>query len=335
MSTLYLTEQGSSLRKNGERLIITKGYGKEMETLDDVPLIKVDQVIVFGNVNITPYTIALLLENGVEVCYLSNYGKYRGRLIPEIHKNSLIRLKQYEMSKNYMKCMYASRAFTTGKLSNMRSLLMRYNRRLHDDEITEAIKRIKKNIESIKNTQKIDSMRGFEGAGSAEYFSAFKKLLKQDLGFDGRTRRPPTDPINSLLSFGYTLLTNDIFSVVNLVGLDPYIGLLHTEKHGKPSLVLDLVEEFRQVIVDAIVLKLINNYSLTMDDFKKDLDTYYLSESGKKVFLKEYETRKNTEIKHPLFGYKTTYKHCFELQVRLFSKYLIGEVDKYIPFIWR
>ncbi|MFQ6055516.1 MAG: CRISPR-associated endonuclease Cas1 [Methanosarcinales archaeon] len=130
-----------------------------------------------------------------------------------------------------------------------------------------------------------------------------------------------------MLSFGYTLLTNNIFSMVNVVGLDPYVGFLHTEKHGKPSLVLD--------IVDAIVLKLINNYSLTMDDFKKDLDTYYLSESGKKVFLKEYETRKNTEIKHPLFGYKTTYKHCFELQVRLFSKYLIGEVDKYIPFIWR
>jgi len=322
-------EKEISLKKEGERLIAFKNGTK----LRDIPILNLEQVVIIGNVNLTSPVIALLLENNIEICYLSYYGRFRGRLMPEFSKNSLLRIKQYSASRDDGFKVKVARQFIYGKLANMRTMLMRYNRELKDERLTTAINRIKVIIKKLEKAETLDSLRGYEGGGSGQYFSVLPLLFKDDWRFSKRVRRPPTDPVNSLLSLGYTLLMNDMSSAVNTVGFDPYIGYLHADKYGKPSLVLDLIEEFRPVIVDSIVLELLNRHSLKMKDFVKNMEAYYLTNKGMKIFLSKYEERKNTKIIHPTFGYKATLKRCLELQARLFSKLLLSDIDNYMPFM--
>jgi CRISPR-associated protein Cas1 len=244
-----------------------------------------------------------------------------------------------------------AKAFVVGKLTNMRTLLMRHNRKLNSEVVERAVERLAATL------QQIDALRpdgkpppdpsrpqadtawgrllGLEGSGSAAYFGVLGILLKQNLGFEKRVRRPPTDPVNALLSFGYTLLTNQVASAVNLVGLDPYVGFLHGSKYGKPALALDLVEEFRPLVVDSLVLTLINNRVLQHDDFEETLGTYRLTDAGRKRFSEKYEERLNASLKHPTFDYQTTYRKGIEVQVRLLAKWLTGEASEYIPFLVR
>jgi CRISPR-associated protein Cas1 len=163
----------------------------------------------------------------------------------------------------------------------------------------------------------------------------FAKLLKQDLGFRKRARRPPTDPVNALLSFGYVLLANQVASAVNMAGLDPYVGFLHGSKYGKPALALDLMEEFRPIVVDSVVLTLINTGAIKQDDFTEVLGAFRLTEAGRKTFLQKHEERLNTTIQHPTFEYKVTYRKAIEVQTRLLGKWLTGEVPDYVPFVVR
>ena len=157
-------------------------------------------------------------------------------------------------------------------------------------------------------------------------------MLKHDLGFNGRKRRPPTDPVNALLSFGYTLLMNHVLSAVQIVGFDPYIGYLHSKGYGKPSLALDLMEEMRTPVVDSVVLTVINKQIIGLHHFDEQFGVYKLTTSGRKRFLQQFEQRLNTEIQHPVFGYKATYRRSLELQARLLGKYLTEEIPTYRPF---
>jgi CRISPR-associated protein Cas1 len=183
----------------------------------------------------------------------------------------------------------------------------------------------------------LETILGIEGAGSAVYFRSFGKLLanQQQWPFPGRVKRPPTDPVNALLSFGYALLTNKVASVVQLVGFDHFVGYLHSSFYGRPSLALDLVEEFRPVIVDSVVLTLLNNRVFTVNDFVVELGAYRLKDVPRKLFFTRFEERLNEEIVHPLFGYKVTYRRCLELQARLLAKALTGEIDAYPPLLIR
>jgi CRISPR-associated protein Cas1 len=176
---------------------------------------------------------------------------------------------------------------------------------------------------------------GSEGNGSSAYFEAFGTLLQEPWRFDGRTRRPPRDPVNALLSFGYTILSSQAASLVALVGLDPYIGYLHSPGHGKPALALDIVEEFRPLIVDPVVVTLLNTGVLRERDFMDDLGSVRLTDDARKLYLEKLEERLNSMIQHPYFGYKATYRRCIELQVRLLGKALQGEVPDYVPFVVR
>ena len=178
----------------------------------------------------------------------------------------------------------------------------------------------------------LGTLNGLEGAGGAAFFKGFRLLLRQELGFDGRHRRPPTDPVNALLSFGYTLLMNHVLSAVQIAGFDPYIGYLHSEGYGKPALALDLMEEMRTPIVDSVVLTVVNKQILTAKHFEDTLGVHQLTASGRKAFLEQFEQRLNTEIQHPVFQYKATYRRCLELQARLLAKWLMGEVPTYTPF---
>jgi CRISPR-associated protein Cas1 len=356
MTTLYLTEQFSTLTKDGDTLIVKIPANPETGTEKRnvrVPLMKIDQVVVVGNCTVTTPALLGLLEQQAEVCFLSYYGKFQGRISNGFTKNGVLRIAQHRAAvvNNPIQALAAAKAFVTGKLTNMRTLLLRANRKLNDEAVKEAIESIAKLLKQIEALQadglpppnpgkpQLNSawgrLLGYEGSGSACYFGVFGRLLKQDLGFAKRTRRPPTDPVNALLSLGYTLLANQVSAAVNLAGLDPYVGFLHGSKYGKPALALDLMEEFRPVVVDSVVLTLINTGAIKAKDFTQTLQAYQLTDAGRKTFFQKYEERLNTTIQHPTFDYQVTYRKAIEVQTRLLGKWLTGEVDRYTPFVVR
>ena len=179
----------------------------------------------------------------------------------------------------------------------------------------------------------LGTLQGLEGTGAAIYFAAFPKLLRQTMGFEGRRRRPPTDPVNALLSFGYTLLLNNVLAAIGLVGLDPYAGYLHSSQYGKPALALDLMEEFRPIIVDSVVQSVINNRVIEPGDFEAELGAYRLADPARRRFIQKFEERLAQEVQHPTFNYQATYRRCLELQVRLLAKTVLGEIPAYRPFV--
>ena len=230
MSTLYVTQQDTVLRKTDERLKVTQ----KGTTLLDVPMLKVSQVVLFGRVTMTAATLQALLERQVPVSYLSQHGRYVGRIEPELSKNSLLRSMQYRAAFDSRATLALARQIVRGKLSNMRVLLQRANRDLDDRAVSQAVDQIKTQIGALDTAPSLDSLRGLEGAGSAMYFGVFDTLLRPaDMRFAKRVRRPPTDPVNSLLSFGYALLVSDMQSAVNTVGFDPYQGYLHVEHYDR------------------------------------------------------------------------------------------------------
>lgn len=356
MTTLYLTEQYSTLTKDGDTLVVkipaNRETGADKRNVR-IPLMKVDQVVVLGNCTVTTPALLALLEQQAEVCFLSYHGQFKGRVSNGFTKNGGLRIAQHRAAvvNNPNQALLAAKAFVQGKLANMRTLLLRANRKLDEPAVTQAtasLAKLLKQIEALKSdglpppdpsNPQLNSawgqLLGLEGSGSAAYFGVFNKLLKQDLGFRKRVRRPPTDPVNAMLSLGYTLLANQVAAAVNLAGLDPYVGFLHGSKYGKPALALDLMEEFRPIVVDSVVLTLINTGAIQAKDFTETLGAYHLTDAGRKTFFQKYEERLNTTIQHPTFNYQVSYRKAIEVQTRLLGKWLVGEIEAYIPFMVR
>jgi CRISP-associated protein Cas1 len=372
VAILYLTEQRAWVGREGECLIVhvperDENTGKQgkRERKMTVPLFKVEEVVVLGDITITTPALASLLQAKVQITYLSSHGRYLGSLIPPLTKNSLLRLSQHAAHVDGMRRHALAQRFVMGKLRNMRTILMRYQRAhpeitmngqvetlkqciaaaqqvqydLHDETITiHEIDATNEQSEPERDRMNgLGSLLGCEGAGSAAYFHGFAHLIKCDWehGFQKRVRRPPTDPVNALLSYGYVILTSQVASMLAGVGFDPYIGYLHASRYGKPALALDLMEEFRPVIVDSVVLSLLNNRQLGPEDFVKELNSYRMTETTKRLFLQKFEERMQEVITHPLFEYKASYRRCIELQARLLGKYLTGEIETYTPFAVR
>ena len=254
---------------------------------------------------------------------MGHYGQFKGRLSPPFSKNAILRMAQYRAHQDMSKRCELARRFVIGKLSNQRTMLQRYNRRQSDSELGQVIeqmgtvlqqvavlpieqtvtpRRIAGGDNRIANTP-LETILGMEGAGSAAYFRCFGKLLvnQDQWPFEGRVKRPPTDPVNALLSFGYSLLTNKVASAVQLVGFDHFVGYLHSSFYGRPALALDLVEEFRPIIVDSLVLTLLNKRMLTRNDFVIELGAYRLKDERRKIFFTQFEERLNDEIIHPFW----------------------------------
>ncbi|MGQ9573468.1 MAG: type I-D CRISPR-associated endonuclease Cas1d [Chloroflexota bacterium] len=337
MPTLYLSEQHTVVRKDGDCLLVQPprdGNGLTGKKVK-VPLIKVDHVIVEGNVTITTPALHALLDNQVEVSFLSYYGNFKGMLSPGFSKNSLLRIAQHEAHNDPGRRLTLARQFVLGKIANMRTLLMRYRRKEGQEHLARSINIIEDAMEAVPQVTTMESLIGQEGAASAAYFSGFATLLNQKMGFRGRFRRPPTDPVNALLSYGYTILTSKLSSIIHAVGMDPYVGYLHSSQYGRPALALDLLEEFRPVIVDSVVLTAINTRVLQRQDFIEEMGSFRLADEAHKEFLRKFEERLNTQIVHAVFRYRTTYRRCLELQARLLSKVLMGEIPNYIPFAVR
>jgi len=352
MTTLYLTIPGSTLHRSGETLRL---YIPPQETEParkvNVPLAQVSQVIVVGNVTLTTQVLATLLEHQVSITYLSSHGRFLGQLGPSLGPNGVLRIAQHLAHHDPRKRMAIAQACVVGKLHNQRVLLQRYQRRQPHPKLAEAVsvlRRCEKEAETLSLTDEPPpdrrrpqaqsiwgSLFGLEGTGGAAYFRAFARLLPDEWSFSGRRRRPPTDPVNALLSFAYTLLHHQVLTAVKIVGFDPYVGFLHGSKYNKPALALDLMEEFRAIIADSVVLTLINKRILTLDDFEETLGAYRLNDKGKRRFFRQWERRLETHLRHPIFGYDTTYRRALVLQVRLLARHILGELKSYPPLLVR
>jgi CRISPR-associated protein Cas1 len=333
MGTVYISTDDAFIGKTDERLRVKA----QKETLLDVPLIKVDGIVVMGRATVSPAALTELLERKIPLSFLTGTGRYLGRLEPELTKNIFVRQAQWQAAGETTQAIHAVQGFIRGKLKNYRNALLRAQR---DGQTTlqTGISQLEKTINQLAQTATVDSLRGLEGAGSATYFRHFNQLIRTDaFSFNGRNRRPPTDPINALLSFGYALLLHDIQSAVNIVGFDPYLGYLHVQRYGRPSLALDLMEEFRPLVVDAMVLAAVNRQMLVPDMFESEplSDAVALTPEGRKQFLRLYEQKKQSKFKHPVMGRQCSYQEAFEIQTRLLAKYLMGETEKYPPLVLR
>ncbi|MGQ9683435.1 MAG: type I-D CRISPR-associated endonuclease Cas1d [Anaerolineae bacterium] len=355
MSTLYLTTPHSLVRRDGETLLVQipeEGEGGRQKRQVRVPLMKVTQVVVYGDVTLTSPALTALLNQGAEICFCSQSGRFHGRLAPPEGKNSLVRLEQHRAHDDPRRCLTLARAFVAGKLANMRAMLLRANRKRSDEAVAQAVESLKGILTQVEALDPagakpapdpsrpqegtlMGSLLGLEGTGSACYFGVLARILNEDWGFARRQRRPPRDPVNALLSFGYTLLANQAAAAVQVVGLDPYIGFLHSSQYGRPALALDIMEAFRPLIVDSVVLTLLNTGQLQRKDVTEELGAWRLTDRGRQTFLARYEERLDTEIEHPTFGYKATYRRCLELEARLVAKWLMGDIAVYRPFTVR
>lgn len=341
MSVIYVREQGAVVRRRGERLLVTQGEA----TLLDIPLLHVEQVVVFGNVQLTTPAVARLLQAEIDVVYLSQYGKFRGRLIHTGSKFARLRVAQLRKMSDEAVNLTIAKQVVVGKLSNQRALLHHYlgvvakqdaTAKDRRDRILRSSAGIGRLIQKATTATQADSLRGFEGSAGAHYWAAFRVLLTNDFGFQGRKYFPPPDPVNALLSFGYSLLLKDVSAAVQLVGLDPFLGFFHTIDYGRPSLSLDLMEEFRPVLVDKMVLKLVNEAQITANHFEQtanDKQPLRLTEPAIQQVIAAYETALNQSVPHLDAGGQTAQRRVIELQVRRLARVIQDQALQYEPFL--
>lgn len=327
MATLYVSEQGAHIEKEYQKLVVTK----EDETLTAVPAAQVTSVVLLGNVGVTTPAMAFLLERNIPLVYLSSHGKLRGRLVGATARNLELRHQQYRRAEDPAFCLAISRAIVRGKLENCRVRA----RRMERGEPTTARGEIERALDAAARAPDLATLRGVEGMGTKAYFAGLRAALQHDLGFDKRVRRPPTDPVNALLSLGYTLLGENLFAALEIAGLDPYDGFYHADKYGRPALALDLLEEFRAIIVDSLVLQLINREILDAKDFQAAREAdggVFLTKHGLRKFFHHYSARLNTEVLHPYHGKRWSYLKTFEVQARLLRQVIEGKLPEYVPF---
>lgn len=333
---LYVDTIGAYLGLTGENIRITTPEG---EPVPPVSLDKIREIVLCGPAQITTQAVAACLKHGIPVHYLSMHGRYLGITSPMTNFNGLLREAQWRGRFNPMARLEFARSMVAAKLVNMKTILRRYLR----DDMTESEKadigRIKFLNKQVQTDDTIDTLRGHEGVAAKIYFSHFSRFIKpgrrSGFPFNGRNRRPPRDPANALLSFGYSLLAKDCVGACLRVGLDPFCGYFHSMKYGRPSLALDIMECFRQPVVDSAVLSSINNGVFKLQDFYQYQNTCYLNEKGRKKFLAQYEMRKRDLVTHPRFHYRLSYARTIELQCRLLGKFLMKDIDSYEGFYIR
>ena len=274
MAILYITEQGAVLHKDGNRIVVKK----EQAVLQEIPIVQLDEVVIFGNGHITTQTLGYLLHKSIPVSFLSSQGKYKGKLQPAYAKDTRIRQQQYAVATDAEQCLTLAKCFVRGKLTNATRFCQR--QRTQNAEVKSAIGAVRQTVQNLERAQNLESLLGYEGTGTATYYRAFRQFLRHDWGFTTRQFRPSLDPVNAMLSLGYTLLHNHVYTFAHVVGFDPYCGYFHQPKHGHAAFASDLMEEFRQVVVDRYVLSLINKQPRPPRGFRADRQRHALYESG-------------------------------------------------------
>ncbi len=330
MATLYVTEVGARIEKEYHRLLITKND----EVLIATPLSRIDKVVLVGGVGATTPALLSLLDAGVSLSFVNRSGHLRGRLTPPTVPNAPLRKAQYLKEEDPAFCLALSKAIVRGKLHNSRTLMMRLKRRHHIQG--PWLKRLDDALAQIGRVQSLAALRGIEGSAAKAYFAHIRQAVRPEMRSQKRSRRPPKDPFNALLSLGYALLYESIISALEIVGLDPYIGFFHADKYGRPALALDMVEEFRAPIVDSLTLTLINKRMIQPRDFDPGADGgVYLSRRARRIFFREFSDRLEVRTLHPVAGRRLTYRQWFEVQARTLARFIQERTEDYHPFHWR
>jgi len=325
---VYVIGDGASVHIKDGRLEVVREDGTS-----SVPLNDISQISLFGNVRVSAAVISEMLDRGIPILHLSYGGWYKGCTTGLNHKNVELRIAQYRAALDDRRSLDISKKMIAGKIRNCRTLLRRNDR----DESGLALERLAELAELAEEADNQSSLLGIEGAAAQIYFGKFDGMLKTrgQFSLEGRNKRPPSDPVNAILSYVYGILTKDIFVVLSTVGFDPFLGFYHRPKYGKPSLALDMMEEFRPIIGDSTVITLFNNGELKATDFINIGAGVSIKKEARKSVVRGYERRMNTEITHPLFGYKVSYRRVIEVQARLLARHLNGELREYPAFCTR
>ncbi len=330
---LIVDTQGAQLRKAGGRLIIQQ----EGEPTDSIPIDPLQQVILMGRgVQASTALLYDLVRRGVDVVYQNQGERFVFRLVGPLSKHSRLRVRQVEVAADQSRALSLARAVVVGKLHNQAVVLRRYSKAL-GRRGDRAIQTITEQMTNANQAERADSLRGHEGSGAASYFAAWALLFDTERwSFSGRAYRPPPDPVNGMLSLGYTLLLNDVTSAVYRIGLDPTIGFFHTVDYGRPSLALDLEEEFRPVIVDTLVLGILRQGFLQPTDFERRKDGrrgVLMTDDARRFFIARYEERLGVKVRHPAWEQHLTYRQCIERQVEHMARCILGRDEAYSPLL--
>ena len=339
LNTLYVTSENSYLALDGENVVVFDGQAE----IGRLPLHNLDGIVSFGYRGTSPALMGACVERNVSLCYLTPQGKFLARISGKIRGNVALRQQQYDSSRDTAVSLEIAKNCILGKVYNSRWVL---ERAIRDHKLQIDVERVrgasmflKNSLDLIQNSQTKEQLRGYEGEAASIYFGVLDQLIlqqKKEFIFQGRNKRPPQDPVNALLSFVYTLLTNTITSALETVGLDPYVGYLHTDRPGRASLSLDLIEEFRAVLADRFVLSLINRKMITGKEFKKQENgAVRMDDEARKRVLVEWQNRKKEVITHPYLQEKVEWGMVPYVQAMLLARYLRGDLDGYPVFLWK
>lgn len=325
---VYVSEQGAYVGRDKGRLTISR----DREQLASVRMIDVSQLCVYGNVQVSTQLLRELMAREVPVCFFSYGGWFAGMAegLPSRH----VELRRRQVALAHQGGLAIARAIVDGKIRNSRTLLRRNTR----SDQSSAVASLKHLAEKAASAESMSSLLGIEGAAARLYFQAFSSMLRPDrslpgaeFAFDGRNRRPPLDPVNCLLGYVYSLIVKDLTVTAFAVGFDPYLGFYHRPRFGRPALALDLAEELRPLVGESVVVNLINNGEVRASDFVVRAGGVALTAPGRKTVLASYERRLSTQLRHPTFGYRVTYRRAMEVQTRLLAAHVLGEIPDYTP----
>ncbi len=339
LNTLYITSENSYLSLDGENIVIyedTQEFGR-------IPLHNLEGIVSFGYRGTSPALMGACADRNISLCYLTPQGKFLARITGKVRGNVVLREQQYASSNNEQVSLEIAKNCILGKVYNARWVLERASRdhsmQIDVEHVKKASEMLKNSLVLIKNSTSKDELRGYEGKAASIYFEVFDELIlqqKKDFVFQGRNKRPPLDKMNAMLSFVYTLLTNMVPSALECVGLDPCVGYLHTERPGRYSLALDMMEELRAVLADRFVLSLVNKRMITSKNFtQKENGAVLLDEDGRKIILTEWQNRKKETITHPFLQEKVEWGMVPYVQAMLLARFLRGDLDGYPAFLWK
>ncbi|WP_019604443.1 type I-C CRISPR-associated endonuclease Cas1c [Teredinibacter turnerae] len=334
-NSLFITRQKSYVHKQRETIVVEQ----ESEKILQIPIHAIKSIFCFGNVMVSPFLLGFCAENGVGLAFFTEYGRFLARIQGPQSGNVLLRRIQYEKTKSAP--LDVARAIIAAKIVSSRSVLQRHIRNYgSQDDVVKVIGRLKHNLEQARVDPSLDRLRGTEGVAAANYFSVFQHLVRveNDAGFafNGRNKRPPTDPINAMLSFLYSVLGNDISAALQGVGFDAQVGFLHTDRPGRDSLAMDLLEELRAWWVDRLVLTQVNRREIKARDFSQAVSgAVTMSEAARKALLKAYQEKKHEEVEHPYTKEKLPIGLIPHMQAMLLASHLRGDLECYPPFVYR
>lgn len=334
LNTLYVTTPEAYLSKDGLNVVVSV----KQDEVFRIPVHNIEQIVTFGYMGASPGLMKLCADNGVGLTFLSPQGRYISRSQGPIRGNVLLRKAQYRLSDEPSYALHLSKLFIAGKIQNYRNILRRFVRDNGSDEAVEiAAESLLRCKRKVLNADNADSVRGIEGEAANYYFGVFPRLIlnqKADFAFDGRNRRPPKDAVNAMLSFVYTLICNDMASALETVGLDPYVGFLHTLRPGRVSLALDMMEELRAYLGDRLVLSLINRKQISIKDFLKQGDEgIVMTDSGRKTIISAWQSRKREQITHPYLNEKVSIGLLPYIQSMLLARFIRRDLEDYPVFL--